>query len=256
VGFPEITGVSGYRQADGQLTVTGQGDIAPIPAGHGGAADSAATVTDYLLGTFGGLIALVVVAALFMTAEYRRGLIRLTLAANPRRVRTLAAKAIVISAVSFIAGLAGATVAVLAGTAITRARGYYAFPVPEPTVIRVIIGTAALAAVSSVLALAVGTMVRRSAAAVAIAIVTIVLPYFFAVAAVVPLGVADWLLRLTPAAGFALQQPYPRYEQVTFIYSALSGYFPLAPWAGFAVLCGWTAAALAGAAYLLRRRDA
>ena len=256
VGFPEITGVSGYHQAGGRLTVTGQGDIAPIPAGHGGAADSAATITDYLLGTFGGLIALVVVAALFMTAEYRRGLIRLTLAANPRRVRTLAAKAIVISAVSFIAGLAGATVAVLAGTAITRARGYYAFPVPESTVIRVIIGTAALAAVSSVLALAIGTMVRRSAAAVAIAIVTIVLPYFFAVAAVVPLGVADWLLRLTPAAGFALQQPYPRYEQVTFIYSALSGYFPLAPWAGFAVLCGWTAVALAGAAYLLRRRDA
>jgi ABC-type transport system involved in multi-copper enzyme maturation permease subunit len=123
-------------------------------------------------------------------------------------------------------------------------------------VVRVIIGTAVLAAVSAVLALAVGTIVRRGAAAVAIVIVAIVLPYFLAFAAVVPIGVADWLLRITPAAGFALQQPYPRYPQVTMIYSALSGYYPLPPWAGLAVLCAWTAVALAGAAYLLRRRDA
>ena len=193
---------------------------------------------------------------MFMTAEYRRNLIRVTLAANPRRGRTLAAKAVVIGAVSFVAGLAGATVAVVAGTAITHARGYYAFPVPTATVVRVIIGTAVLAAVSAVLALAIATMVRRSAAATAIVIVAIVLPYFLAVAAVVPLGAAGWLLRITPAAGFAIQQPYPAYPQVTAIYSALSGYFPLGPWAGLAVLCGWAALALAGAAYLLRRRDA
>ena len=256
VGSAEEPGVGGYHQADGRFTVTGQGDIAPIAAGHGGPADSAATITDYLLGTFAGLIALVVVATMFMTAEYRRNLIRVTLAASPRRGRALAAKAIVIGAVSFVAGLLGAVVAVLAGTAVTHARGLYEFPVPGSTVVRVIFGTAALAAVSAVLALAVGTMVRRSAVAVAIVIVAIVLPYFLAVAAVVPLGAADWLLRITPAAGFAVQQPYPQYRQVHAIYSALSGYFPLAPWAGFAVLCGWAAAALAGAAYLLRRRDA
>jgi ABC-type transport system involved in multi-copper enzyme maturation permease subunit len=236
--------------------VTGSGDIAPIPAGHGGPADSATTLTDYLLGTFAGLIALAVIAAMFMTAEYRRSLIRITLAASPRRDRVLAAKAVVVGAVSFAAGLAGSAIAVLAGSAITRARGYYEFPVPGTAELRVIIGTAALAAVAAVLALAIGAIVRRSAAAVAIVIVAIVLPYFLAVAAVVPLGAADWLLRITPAAGFAAQQPYPQYPQVTAIYSALSGYFPLAPWAGFAVLCGWTAVALAGAAYLLRRRDA
>ncbi len=255
-GPADASGIGQYHQVGGRFTVTGSGDIAPIPAGHGGPADSAATITGYLLGTFAGLIALVIVATMFMTAEYRRNLIRVTLAASPRRGRTLAAKAIVIGAVSFAAGLVGAAVAVLAGTAVTHARGYYEFPVPESTVVRVIIGTAALAAVSAVLALAVGTMVRRSATAVAIVIVTIVLPYFLAVAAVVPLGVADWLLRITPAAGFALQQPYPQYPQVTAIYSALSGYFPLAPWAGLAVLSGWAAVALAGAAYLLRRRDA
>ncbi len=256
IGGDYSSGIGGYHRSGGRFTVTGSGDIAPIAEGHGGPADSAATVTDYLLGTFAGLIALVVVAAMFMTAEYRRNLIRITLAASPRRGRVLAAKAIVVAAVSFVAGLVGAAVAVLGGSAITHARGYYEFPVPAAAEVRVVIGTGLLAAVTAILALAVGTMVRRSAAAVAIVIVALVLPYFLAVAAVVPLGAADWLLRVTPAAGFAVQQAYPKYPQVNAIYSALSGYFPLAWWAGLAVLCGWAAAALAGAAVLLRRRDA
>ena len=256
IGGDYSSGIGGYQRSGGRFTVTGSGDIAPIAEGHGGPADSAATVTDYLLGTFAGLIALAVVAAMFMTAEYRRNLIRITLAASPRRGRVLAAKAIVVAAVSFVAGLVGAAVAVLGGSAITHARGYYEFPVPASAEVRVVIGTGLLAAVTAILALAVGTMVRRSAAAVAIVVVALVLPYFLAVAAVVPLGAADWLLRVTPAAGFAVQQAYPKYPQVNAIYSALSGYFPLAWWAGLAVLCGWAAAALAGAAVLLRRRDA
>ena len=38
-------------------------------------------------------------------------------------------------------------------------------------------------------------------------------------------------------------------------YNPSSGYFPLAPWAGFAVLCAYAAAAYAIGAVLLRRRD-
>ena len=106
------------------------------------------------------------------------------------------------------------------------------------------------------LALAIGVIVRRSAATVAVAIVMIVLPYFFAASAAVPLGAGDWLLRIMPAAGFALQQAYPEYNQVTMLYAPFSGYFPLSPLAGLGVLAAWTAAALALAAYLLHRRDA
>ena len=148
------------------------------------------------------------------------------------------------------------TIAVGIGTAVTHSRGYWEFPISGPVEARVIIGTGLLTAVTAVLALAIGAMVRRSAAAVAIVVVTIVLPYFLAAVAILPLGAADWLLRITPAAGFAVQGAYPQYPQVTAIYSALSGYYPLSSLAGFAVLCAWTAAALAGAAYLLRRRDA
>jgi uncharacterized membrane protein len=63
-------------------------------------------------------------------------------------------------------------------------------------------------------------------------------------------------LRLTPAAAFAIQQTVTQYPQVAGTYTPGNGYFPLAPWAGFAVLCGYTACALALAAFLLHRRDA
>ena len=256
VDWPQVPGVGGYHQAGGQYTVTGQGDIAPIPSGHGGAADPAVTVSDYLVGTFAGLIALSVIAALFVTAEYRRGLIRLTFAATPARGRVLAAKSVVIAAVGFVVGLLGAAGAVMAGQAITKARGYYAFPISAMAETRVIIGTALLTALLAVLGLAIGVIMRRGAATVAVAVVVIVVPYFLAVFAAVPLAAGDWLLRVMPAAGFALQQPYPAYGQVSMFYAPFSGYFPLPPLAGFGVLAAWTAAALALAAWLLRRRDA
>jgi ABC-type transport system involved in multi-copper enzyme maturation permease subunit len=48
----------------------------------------------------------------------------------------------------------------------------------------------------------------------------------------------------------------PQYSQVSNAYTLMYGYYPLAPWAGFAVLCAWAALALGVAFVLLRRRDA
>jgi len=250
----EAQGIGRYRQADGQITVSGQGDIAPaLPQGEPGLSEP--TIAGYLIGTFVGLIAAVVVATMFMTGEYRRGLIRTTLAASPRRARLLAAKAVVVGAVAFAAGLAGAAGAVGVGAALAHARGTQLFPEPWPTEVRMLVGTGVLVAVVAVLTLAVATMVRRSVAAVTIVFAVVVAPYFLAAIVVLPVGLADWLLRVTPAAAFAVQQAAPRYPQVAAYYAPVSGYYPLAPWAGLAVLCGWTLAALGAAAYLLRRRD-
>ena len=85
--------------------------------------------------------------------------------------------------------------------------------------------------------------------------VLIVLPYILAVASVLPVGPGRWLLRLTPAAAFAIQQSSTKYFQVTSTYTPSTGYFPLTPWAGFAVLCAWAAVALGVATLMLRRRD-
>jgi ABC-type transport system involved in multi-copper enzyme maturation permease subunit len=243
---------SGFHQTGGTFTITGTGDIAPNVAGPG----SGRTIEDSLVGAFAGLIAIIVVATMFMTGEYRRGLIRTTFAASPRRGRVLAAKALVIGGVTFVAGLVAAAVAVPLVQALAVAKGIYVVPTPPLTEVRVVVGTAALLAVAAVLALALGTMLRRSAGAVTVVIAAIVLPYILAVASVLPAGAAAWLTRLTPAAAFAIEQSMPAYPQVTASYTPVDGYFPLSPLAGFAVLCGYTALALGVAAFLLRRRDA
>ena len=239
-----------YRQADGAFTVTGSGDIAPDVT-------DGTPIDALLAGVFIALIAVLVIGAQFMTIEYRRGLIRATLAASPRRGRALAAKAIVLGAVTFAAGLAAAAGAVLLGIPQLRASGNPVYPATALSEVRVIAGTAALIAVFAIFALAVGAIVRHGAGAVTAVITAVILPYLLTAGIhVLPAGAAGWVLRLTPAAGFAIRQVIPAYPQVDASYTPFDGYFPLAPWAGFAVTCGWAALALTLAAYLLRRRDA
>jgi ABC-type transport system involved in multi-copper enzyme maturation permease subunit len=240
----------GYRQAAGRFTVSGSGDIAP-------ATDNPDSVKQTLAGTFAGLIAVVVIGVMFITAEYRRGMIRTTLAASPRRGRVLAAKAIVLAAVTFAAGLVAVAVTIPLGERLLHENGNPIPPVSALTWLQVVVGTAALLAISAVLGLAVGTLLRRSAGAVTAVIAAIVLPYLLAVApGILPAGAEQWLVRVTPAAAFAVQQTLQQYPQVTADYTPRNGFFPLAPWAGFAVLCAWTVGALVLALFLLRRRDA
>jgi ABC-type transport system involved in multi-copper enzyme maturation permease subunit len=169
----------------------------------------------------------------------------------------LAAKAVVIGAVTFIAGLIGSAAALAIGERLLRSNGNYILPVSTLTEVRVVAGTAAVLAVAAVLALALGALLRSSAAAVTVAIVAIVLPYLMVNALpALPAGASDWLLRLTPAVGFSIQQSLPRYPQVLASYTPGNGYYPLAPWAGFAVLCGYAVVALGLAVIAIRRRDA
>ncbi|MCW2880617.1 MAG: hypothetical protein JWQ95_4717 [Sphaerisporangium sp.] len=239
---------NGVQESGGTFTVAGTGDIAPRMDGQ--------TIERTLTGVLTGLILVIVVVVMFITAEYRRGLIRTTLLASPRRGRMLAAKALVTGTVTFIAGLAAAMVTVTFGKQILRSNGNYILPVTPLTELRVVVGVAALFAVTAVLALALGAVFRRSVAAVITAIVVIVVPHVLATASVLPEGAAQWLLRLTPAAGFAIQQSIPGYAHVIGHYVPQAGYYPLAPWAGLAVLCGYTALALCLAIFQLRRRDA
>jgi ABC-type transport system involved in multi-copper enzyme maturation permease subunit len=253
-GGPAAGSPGSFSDADGRLTVTGAGDIAPSVSG---AAGLGVTIAQTLIGVFAGLIAVAVVGAMFMTAEYRRGLIRVTLAATPRRGRVLAAKAVVLAAVTFVAGLVSSAIVVILGQRVLRSHGAYVWPVTALTEVRVIVGTAAVLAVAAVIALAIGAILRRSAGAVAAVIVVIVLPYLLTVTTpLLPAGPTDWLARVTPAAAFAVQQTLVQYPQVSNVYSPSAGYYPLAPWAGFAVLCAWAAVAVGLAFYLLNRRDA
>ena len=250
--FCPRTPAGGFKKSGGTFTVAGSGDIAPYVTD----VDPLGTV---FKGSLAGLLAVIALGALFITAEYRRGMIRTTLAASPRRGRVLAAKAIVIGLVTFAAGLAGAAVALPIAENKLHSGGWASsvYPVWSLTSSRglqIVVGTAGLLAVTAILALSAGAVLRRSAGAIAAVVVLLIVPLILG--AILPQKAADWLLRVTPAAAFGLQQGTPHYSQVTNICQPINGCFPLAPWDGFAVLCAWGAAALGIAVLLLRRRDA
>ncbi|GAA0966704.1 hypothetical protein GCM10009555_009240 [Acrocarpospora macrocephala] len=239
-----------FRESGGTFTMSGSGDVGPYGIEGG------QIVERTLSGAYTGLIVVIVVAVMFITAEYRRGLIRTTLLASPRRGRVLVAKSLVIGVVTFVVGLIAAVIAVPLCSRILRANGNQLLPVSTSTELRVVAGTAALLAVAAVLALAIGALIRRSAVAVITAIAVIVVPHVLTTASVLPAELSQWLLRVTPAAAFAIQQSIPEYSQVEGHYVPQMGYYPLAPWAGFAVLCAYALLALGLAVLLLRRRDA
>jgi ABC-type transport system involved in multi-copper enzyme maturation permease subunit len=219
----------------GRAELTGSGDIGPDPY--------ADDITELALsGVLVGLAAIVAVAVLFIASEYERGTIRTTFAASPRRAHVLAAKAVVIGGAGLATGLLAAFGAFLLAGPVLGARGLPAPSLLDGASLRAVLGTAVLLGVVAVLSLAVAAITRRTAAAISVVLLALLVPQL--VATGLPVSVAVWVERLTPAAGFAVQQTVERYDTA------------IAPLAGLAVLCGYTAVALAGATWVLRRRDA
>jgi ABC-2 family transporter protein len=236
----------------GTVSLSGSGDIAPYIA-----------IVDPIglsyKGSLIGLIVVIALAALFITSEYRRGMIRTTFTASPRRGRVLVAKAVVIASVTFVAGLIGAAIAFPVAEHKIAENGWPTsiYPIRAITSgigLQLVIGTAALLAVGTVITLAIGALLRRSAGTITVGVLVLIFP--LVLATVLPQGPADLLLALTPAAGFGLQQGNVRYSQVSHACLPYNGCYPLAPWAGFAVMCAWALAGLVAAILVARRRDA
>ena len=240
----------GFTQSNGRLTVTGSGDIAP--AGNEGGPTIAFTLTGLIV----ALIAVIIVGALFITGEFRRGLIRTTYTAMPARGRVLAAKAAVLGAVTFVPALLATAIAVPVASGVVRSHHVTLLPASAGTQIRVIVGAALLLSLAAIFAYALGAALKRGTMAIALAVVLVVLPYLLATTSLLPPEAGRWLLRVTPAAGFAFQQVLPAYHQISLPYTPSDGYFPLAPWAGLGVLAAWAAALLGLAALRARRSDA
>ncbi len=246
--YPSVPSASTWQQRSaGAFTISGSGDIAPLVGDIISAQWAGASIVN---GTIAALLFVIVLATLFATSEYRRGLIRTTFAASPRRGRVLAAKAVVAGSLAFAAGAIATAIAEVVTRHVLAANGSYLFPRSGPDLARVIVGTGLLLGLAAALAVALGMMLRRSAVAAAVALVLLVLP------GILGSESGNWLMRLTPTAAFAIQATLPRSSLVTSAYTPPNGYFPIGPWAGLAVLAAYTAVALAGATWLLRRRDA
>jgi hypothetical protein len=168
-----------YHQAGpASFTVTGSGEIGPdVPGGPDGLGVPAQAA---LTGVFAALIAVIIVAALFIAAEYRRGMIRVTLAAAPSRWRLLAAKSVVIFLVTFVVGLIAIGISLPLGLHVLHGGGAPVDPVPASAQAAIIIGAALMLALSAVLALAIGAVARRSVLAIVAVIVVIFVPFLLA----------------------------------------------------------------------------
>jgi ABC-type transport system involved in multi-copper enzyme maturation permease subunit len=249
--YPTL-GSGDYHRSDASFVVSGSGDIAPAVGVGLIGVDTAGSIL--LLGLIVGLIVMIVLATMFITTEYRRGLIRTTFTATPDRRRVLVAKAVVIGAVAFVTVAIAAVVAILLGEHIASGNGNYILPVSALTDVRIVAGAAAVGAVTAVAVLALGAILRKSAGAVTAGIVVFVLPYVLG--QLLSGSAQEWLFRLTPAAGFDVLGTLARSAQVAYPYTFGNGYYPLVPWAGLLVLCAYAAAALGLATIVVRRRDA
>ncbi|AXI81680.1 ABC transporter permease [Peterkaempfera bronchialis] len=194
-----------------------------------------------LKGFFLAQLAVGVLGVLVVTGEYATGLIRTTLAAVPRRLPVLWAKAAVFGAATLVLTGAACPVAFLLGQRLLAGRGLET-ALSAPGVVRVVLGTALYLTVVGLLAVGVGALIRSTAGSIAAVLgLLLVVP---GLAEVLPGSWRDHILPYLPSvAGQSLTTLLPVPPL-------------LAPWTGFAVLCGYAAAALAAGAVLLRRRDA
>ena len=238
----------GVEESGNQFFVTGVGDIAPQIGSNGGW-----RIEHALTGVLFGLVVLIITVVLFGAAEFRRNSPGSAQPTHIRQSRVLVAKAIVWGTVVFFVGLAAAIVTVLLYRIILRSNGIQLFPVTMFTELRVLFGMAVFQAVVAIFALSLAALFNNRVLAIITGIALVALPMILVLTNILPLDVSQWLLRLTPAAGFAIQQSIPKYPQVLGPYVPSEGFYPLAPWAGFAVLCAYTTLAL-GLAYFMQRR--
>jgi ABC-2 type transport system permease protein len=167
-------------------------------------------------------------------------MIRLSLAAVPRRGSLLAAKAGVLAGLILVAG----TVAVAGSLLAARLLLPGTLPLAGPGTARAAAGSVLYLALVALLSLGAAAAIREPAAAIG---AVLGLLYLFPLAAAVVTD-PSWQRHLRQAgpmtAGLAVQAT-----------TGLRG-LPVGPWAGLGVLAGWAAVLLAAGAAALRWRDA
>ena len=185
------------------------------------------------------VIAVSVMGVLAFSAEYSTGLIRVTFTAAPRRRAVLAAKAVVLAAVTLAVGevVAFATFwlvqAVLAGHRQGVSLGH-------PGVPGAVLCAGLLLCVCALLGLALGAVTRHTAGGIAATIAVIAVP---AIAGLLP---SPWSGRI---GRFTLLEAA---QQVSALHPAADLF---SPGLSLLVLLAWPAAGLAATAVLITRRD-
>lgn len=186
-------------------------------------------------------VAIMVLGVLVSSSEYTSGAIKSTMLAVPGRTAIVVAKTIVLGAVVFAVMYLCALMAFLAGAAILADKVPVALD--DPGVFRAVTGTALYLTLLAVFSVAVGFLVRSTAAGITfmLAMVLVVAP----------------MVQLIPGRAGEVVHSYLPTEAGMLIGQAKQAPADLlTPWQGFGVFSVWTALVLVLAAVLLKRRDA
>lgn len=188
-------------------------------------------------------------AVLAVCEEYGTGMIRLTLAAIPRRTTLLAAKAANLAVLTLIAGLIAVTGCLTAGrlllpgAGLGPSNGYSVISLAHAATLRAAAGSVLYLILIALLALGVGTAIRDTALSIGAVLALIYLPPLLAQTVSDPLRRhLEQIAPMTP--GLAVQATTNAHSQV------------IGPWAGLGVLAAWAAGSLVVGGLLLRVRDA
>ena len=189
-------------------------------------------------------LAIGVLGVLIITTEYSSGMIRTTFTTVPQRGLVLAVKAVIFGSVTFVVALLTTFVTFFASQAIlNRGAVKYGVSLSSPHALRIVIGAALYMTVCGLLGVALGALLRSTAAAItALAGLLFILPIMMNF---LPVSwhrdaIAQWL---PSNAGMQIVEKVTQPLQFS-------------PWAGLAVFAGWVAVAFVAGLVLLHRRDA
>ena len=199
-------------------------------------------VTTSLSGVLFAVVAFGVLGVLVTSGEYSTGMIRSSLTAVPRRLPVLWGKLAVFAGVIFPVSLIASFISFFLGQLVLNSQ-HIGVSITAPDALRSVIGAALYLTVAGMIGVALGALFRNTAAGIAT---------FAGVFFVIPL-----LTGLLPPSVSTHLTPYLPSNAGSAVWGgALNVQHALAPWTGFALLCGYAAAFIAVAAWRLRRGDA
>lgn len=226
------------------------GSWSQVPEGTYPGTDGSAMFIAVLLapGPMFGSLVLVVLGAMTITGEYSTGQVRSTFAAVPTRLPVLAAKAVVVAVVGFVAAALGTAGSLLLGGAVNAALQP---DWSDPEMLRIVLGTPLFIATIGLLGFAVGALLRNTAASISTVIGMILLVEN--ILNLLTWKVLEYVRPLLPAtAGSRLTTPQ---EMLDMASGSVPAAVELSPWGGYGVLVAWVVVILVAAAVRLRTRD-
>ena len=186
-------------------------------------------------------LAIGVLGVLVVSGEYATGMIRASLTAVPKRLPVLWAKSLVFGAVTLVTMTIASLIAFFGAQSVLTSQ-HLQTTISATGVLRSVLGAGLYLTLVGLIGVALGALLRNTAGAISTLLgMLLLLPV---------------MIDLLPSSLKSDISPYLPSNAGEALLSPVQQAGSLAPWTGIAVMCAYVVAALVGAAFVLKRRDA